>query len=279
MPHVIESTFQTPLFSPDQFPFTMHCDRLSIDYRVLPHWHEEIEILYFNSGSACAICNHEKLLCRAGDILFINSFCFHSLDNVTEFCTYYCLFVGIDILKLFHLSPANLPPYCLTTDPHVEYAAKTIVEEHEKCLINYQPIIEAQLLSTLTYITRIASTSANTPIRQSYRNQSSKMRQAIEFINENLTQKIFLTDLCDVTQLSPSRFSSIFKMYTGKTLVDYINLARCEYARNLFLTGKYSVTDCAEKAGYNNMPYFARKYRQIYGITLSQTQSNNRPVR
>ena len=261
--------FQNRIFESNQFPFTLHCDQLSNNYRVLPHWHEEIEILVFKSGEAYAICNQEKLHCRAGDVLFINSFCFHSLEHITEQCTYNCIFFGINIIENFH--SLKIPDFNLSDNPEALHALNIVIDEYENHRPEFQSLIRMQLNSSLIYIARnnqylseIYSTKKNNLL-------TKKMQQAIFYINHNLTNKISLEALCEITHLSQSRFSNVFKNYTGKTLIDYVNLSRCQYARTLYLTGKYSITECAEMSGYNSMPYFARKYRQIYGYTLSKT--------
>ncbi len=266
---VSENCFQSENFKGRQFHFLYHYDSLSVNYNVFTHWHEEIEILYFKEGTAYAICNKDKFLCKPGDILFINSYCFHSMERIDESCcSYYCFSVALDIFQNNVFSEVDLPAYFLANDEKIGRILESCMEEYDNELPGYQTTISSYMTSVLVCFGRQSSkTSADTQISVG---QSNKIRKALVYINEHLTEKIYLDELCELTELSRSRFSSIFKAFVGKSLVDYINQMRCQYARNLFLSGKYTVAECAEKAGFNNLSYFARKYRQVYGTTISQ---------
>lgn len=277
--YTIDNGFQSALFTPAQFPLVVHKDRLSVSYTVLTHWHEEVEILYFISGEARAICNQKVLHCRQGDILFIGSFTFHSLEQIDETCEYHTLSVGLDMFRAFGAASEGMPAFCLTSDKQVVRAIDAVVNEFWSRDTDYQAVVEAQLVTAYAYIRRLARDLPDGTATKHRIDQFSKMRLALDYINDHFTEKITMNELCQIARLSPSRFSTVFKNYTGRSVVDHINLMRCQYARTLFLTGNYSVTECAERAGYNNMPYFARKFRQIFGETLSQTKVDDRSRR
>lgn len=276
--YTIDDGFQSALFTPAQFPLTIHKDRLSVNYTVLTHWHEEVEILYFISGEARAICDQKVLYCRPGDVLFIGSFTFHSLERIGETCEYHTLLVGLDMFRTFGAVVEGMPAFFLTSDKQVARAIDAVVSEFWSRDTDYQAVIEAQLVIAYAYIRRLANDLPDSIVTKQTKHridQFSKMRLALDYINDHFTEKITMNELCQIARLSPSRFSTVFKNYTGRSVVDHINLMRCQYARTLFLTGNYSVTECAERAGYNNMPYFARKFRQIFGETLSQIKADD----
>lgn len=273
--HTMDSFFQSALFTPAQFPLFVHKDRLSVNYTVLTHWHEEVEILYFISGEAKAICNQKVLHCHPGDVLFIGSFTFHSLERIVETCEYHTLSVGLEMFRTFGTVSDGMPAFCLTSDAQVVRAIDAVVNEFCSRDTDYQAVVEAQLVTAYAYIRRLARDLPDSIATKRQVNQFSNIRLVLDYINDHFTEKITMNELCQIARLSPSRFSTVFKNYTGRSVVDHINLMRCQYARTLFLTGNYSVTECAERAGYNNMPYFARKFRQIFGETLSQTKADD----
>ena len=274
MEDLIIKGFQSAHFLPNQFPIAVHCDHLCDIYHVLSHWHEALEIIYFKEGCANVVCNKSNFICKPGDILFINSYSFHSFDRLPDkkICTYYCFSVNISLLESIGSNTAQFSEYIVTNNPQIEYALNTIINEKFNST-DYSPLImEMQMICVLSYFLRIESKKQTTKITGNKKLiQYGKIRTAIDYIHKNLSKTLTLNDMCEITKLSPSQFSNIFKSYTGKTFIDYTNLVRCQYARSLFLTGKYTVTECAEMVGYNNLPYFARKYRQIFGETLSQT--------
>lgn len=264
----IEGYFETEIFSGKPLPFVCHYDYLNENKKIFSHWHEAIEILFFKKGTTCAICNQEKLICKPGDVLFMNSYCFHSLENISDNCEYYCFSASLDLFKMEVNKKASvLPSYFLTSDKRVSNNLDSVAEEFENKKFGYDILITALMTAVLVYINRI-SDNKNSPAPGNTGQNSEKMRSAIIYINEHLTEPFSLDDFCKLTSMSRTHFTRIFKSFTGESLFEYINHMRCQYARNLFSTGKYTVTECAEKAGYNNISYFARKYRQFYGKTL-----------
>lgn len=268
----MEYYFQSTLFSPEDFPLCMHYDYLSSQYQVLPHWHADMEILYFTKGRANILCNENRLIGGAGDVLFCNAFCFHGLEHITDVCEYYCMTTNLHLMRTVRPSSLPMPAYYLTQDTRVTDAMETIIAEFGQKGHGHALIIEAQLLAALAYISRLSEAAA-LPVR-SGRGQPGKMHEAIAFIHQHIPDKITIADLCKIAQLSPSQFSHTFKKLTGNTPVEYINRVRCQHARNLYRTGKYTVAQCAELCGYNHMPYFARKYRQLYGEPLSRLRTS-----
>ena len=136
---------------------------------------------------------------------------------------------------------------------------------------NYEIIVEGEVISLLAYLNRISDSPDDT--KKKKHKQFDKIRAAIEYLHLNIKNEIAVEDVCEAVGLGTAQLSRLFVTYTGKTMIDYLNHVRCQYARNLFLTGNYSVRKCAEMCGFNNMSYFARKYRQIYGETLSETNN------
>lgn len=68
-------------------------------------------------------------------------------------------------------------------------------------------------------------------------------------------------------KMSVSNFSHQFKTYTGKTVSDYINHKKIQYAKELFRETGGSVAEVASKVGYFHTSSFIRKYKQEEGVT------------
>ena len=59
----------------------------------------------------------------------------------------------------------------------------------------------------------------------------------------------------------------IFKQYTGKTFISYINEIRIEKSKYLILNTDLSITEIATKVGFNNTRYYIKKFQHLQGIT------------
>lgn len=100
--------------------------------------------------------------------------------------------------------------------------------------------------------------------------QDKLLQKALIYISEHLNENISLKEVCSHCGLSVSRFSILFKQYTGKTTIDYINISRCRLACSFYVDNGYTVSESARSAGFENLSYFSRKFKEIYGCTLSE---------
>ena len=66
----------------------------------------------------------------------------------------------------------------------------------------------------------------------------------------------------------------LFKEYTDKTLISYINDLRIEKSRTLLLHTDSSVTEVALAVGFNNTSYFIKKFQQATGISPNKFRRN-----
>ncbi len=89
----------------------------------------------------------------------------------------------------------------------------------------------------------------------------------LKYIDENLTEKISLTDIGKAVHLSNDYISHIFKRETGKSVMDYVNERRMLLARNMIEGGEIALTDVAEALGYESYSYFSRVFKRYFGVS------------
>jgi AraC family transcriptional regulator of arabinose operon len=94
-----------------------------------------------------------------------------------------------------------------------------------------------------------------------------RIRTAVEYIRQNLSAAIAVTDLARVAGMSPSRLARVFKEETGQTPQQFIEERRMALARQrLALTGR-SIKEIAAEAGYDDALYFSRRFKQHAGAS------------
>ncbi len=95
--------------------------------------------------------------------------------------------------------------------------------------------------------------------------------RAVQYINENLSGEISLTQAARVASLSAFHFHRIFSVMVGETLNAYVNRVRLERAANyLIKSTAFSITEIAFACGFSSSAAFARSFRQHFGIPPSQ---------
>lgn len=73
--------------------------------------------------------------------------------------------------------------------------------------------------------------------------------------------------LCGVTGLSYSAFSREFHAVFHTNPVKFLTRTRMEHAKELLVTGRYSVTQTAELCGFQNVYYFSNVFKREVGVS------------
>lgn len=97
-----------------------------------------------------------------------------------------------------------------------------------------------------------------------------RIAYAIKYIKNNLTENISIDKLVDKACISKSHFFKVFKNTLGITPIDYITTERIKLSKILIKTSNHSISEIAYKAGFNNVSYFNKKFKEYELITPSE---------
>ncbi|HEY5562707.1 MAG TPA: helix-turn-helix domain-containing protein [Clostridiaceae bacterium] len=97
-------------------------------------------------------------------------------------------------------------------------------------------------------------------------NYSTSIKKAIEFILNNYSKDISLTDVSLYVNMSPQYLSKLFKEECGKGFVAYLNSVRIEQAKKMISEG-CKLKPLIQKLGFNNYTYFFTVFKDITGMT------------
>ena len=97
---------------------------------------------------------------------------------------------------------------------------------------------------------------------------------AVDYIYENISKRITLTDLAEVTGLNESYLSRLFKKETGVTLTDFVNNRRIRLAKHLLKTTNLQIQTIAQHCGILDFHYFCRMFKKSVGQTPTQYREN-----
>lgn len=99
-------------------------------------------------------------------------------------------------------------------------------------------------------------------------NRSDKLvEQAKRYINEHYTEKLALTEIAEVLNISAGHLSITFKKFTGTTLSDYIAYVKIEHAKELIDTHRYLMYEISDLLGFDNPYYFSKVFKKVTGIS------------
>lgn len=86
----------------------------------------------------------------------------------------------------------------------------------------------------------------------------------LTYIYNNFSKEITLKELAKAVNLTPEYLCKLFKKHNGQTINQYISDVRLRYASNLITNTEMTISDIAQKSGYNDVPHFTRAFKKKF---------------
>lgn len=99
------------------------------------------------------------------------------------------------------------------------------------------------------------------------------IQKAIDYIEENITEKIDYEEVAKRAYSSSFHFQRVFGIMCGFTLGEYIRRRRLTLAANELLSKNRKVIDVAFKYGYETSESFSRAFYKFHGVMPSQVKN------
>ncbi|QZE15235.1 AraC family transcriptional regulator [Halosquirtibacter laminarini] len=93
------------------------------------------------------------------------------------------------------------------------------------------------------------------------------INKTIDYIQIHIRQPIDLKSLAEVANISEYHFHRIFKAFIGESLGSYILRVRIESAAGYLRVSNHTLTEIAEKVGYNNQQALSKAFKRHFGVT------------
>lgn len=93
------------------------------------------------------------------------------------------------------------------------------------------------------------------------------IRQACEYIDENLNKKMTISLLAGKFFISENYLCLLFRQETGRTINDYITQQRMLKAKDLLASTPMYINEVAKEVGYLDATYFSRQFKKQFGVT------------
>ncbi len=100
------------------------------------------------------------------------------------------------------------------------------------------------------------------------RAQNKYALKALDYLSDNYSGEITLSELAKKLSISPEHLSRIFKKETGLGFNEYLSLLRLKKAESLLKLDKdMSISEVAFACGFNDSNYFCEKFKSAYGMS------------
>jgi len=95
------------------------------------------------------------------------------------------------------------------------------------------------------------------------------INQCIDYINGHLNEAIELKKIAEIANISEFHFHRIFKAYIGETVGAYISRLRLENAAQKLQITNFTLTEIAERTGYQSQYSLSKSFKRHFGVTPS----------
>ncbi len=99
-------------------------------------------------------------------------------------------------------------------------------------------------------------------------------QKSIDYIEQNLTEELDITEIAEIAALSPFYYQRIFGALCGLTVGEYIRARRMTQAAQELSGSDAKVIDVAIKYGYDSPDSFAKAFQKFLGIAPSQARES-----
>ena len=105
---------------------------------------------------------------------------------------------------------------------------------------------------------------------------NSLVKDAKEMIKSNYDNRSFSVDLiANELHVSHSYLAKIFKLKTGKTLVEYLIDVRFAAAIDMLVNTNLTARQISFNVGYNDEIHFLKQFKKKYGVTTKEYRQKN----
>lgn len=105
-----------------------------------------------------------------------------------------------------------------------------------------------------------------------------KIQQSIEYIENNLSEKLSLEDIAKAAFISKYYYHRLFHNIAGQPVMEYVRKRRLTEAARELLMGKEKIVDIALKYQFSSQEAFSRAFRKMFNISPSELRKKQQRV-
>jgi two-component system response regulator YesN len=135
---------------------------------------------------------------------------------------------------------------------------------------SYKHIAECKSSSSMSTILAGLIHSVSDCLFSSNKVNSGVVNMVMEYIHKNYNHDITLNLIANYVHLNSSYLSRVFCKMTGKTIVEVVNGARIEKAKEMLAKNEIKISEIASLVGIEDANYFSQLFRKRTGMTPSE---------
>lgn len=242
-----------------------------LKYRA-PHIHLDYELGLLLYGNLTIIMEDNSYHLKSGDIMCMNPCQIHEFASDNE-ATLLLIQVNPsyfnNIFPLIHSLNFKIP--CSKADPQnpVYNSIKSNMIKFAELFMTKDARYELKCAGILNLmfsdlIDYIPHTESSASARQSAAGKADRIRRIADYIDNNYSEKIRLSDVASLENVTATHMSHFFKDNFLMTFQEYLTKIRCEKARSLLLTTDLSLFDVSISCGFSDPKYLNSGFKRQF---------------
>lgn len=268
-----------------RFPIACYHDDL-LELPVDWHWHEELELILVSEGIAIIAVDGERYVVHEGDGFFINTGVLHgcwSYENSNcrlHSIVFHPRLVGGSPGSVFweeYLNPilnhVSFKSLFLKQEERWQKEALRALDHAWSVCVNEEKGYEFNTRSELSKFMFLIWQHLNERkeiVTEKQLRDSSRVKVMLEYIGEHYSDTITMKEIAGSASLSESECLRCFHNTIGTTPIQYLKSYRIKKAAELLSNTEEKIVDIGMACGFQDMSYFAKAFRGIYGCTPSE---------
>lgn len=269
----------TPLF-----PVACYHDNIS-EAEVPWHWHDELEILIVETGTARISVNGTDYMIKQGNGFFINAGALHGVWPEGEgtcflrSLVFHPRLVGGSVDSIIwqkYLEPLLSDPCrpCVYFDNMQEWesaALKTIQDAWQACVSEtdgFELEVRERLSRLIFLLAKNCPATEKKPSEKTLRD-GERIKIMLQYIQKHYDGELTLTKIAESAAVSENECLRCFRSMIGFTPIQYVRQVRVQKAAELLVSTDRKISDIGAACGFQEMSYFAKTFRELKGCTPS----------
>lgn len=245
----------------------------TVDYRT-PHFHQEWELIWLLDNPLTVSGGGGSFRAEKGSLLLFQPNEPHELHKIDENCTFLCLQVSPELLRL----ETDLVAQTILLNPYLGDAVASAREkllEIAEAYLNREPYSSLYCIGNacLLFYRILGAIPVRAITREeliSQQKRNKRLESLIRFVDENYMHKIRLSDFAEAEGFSMSYLSHFIKSTLNQSFQEYVNSVRVNCACKLISGGEEKLTAVCMASGFSDYRYFSAAFKRQFGMTPEQ---------
>lgn len=251
--HHRQPAFETPEHTLQQYAISISLAKHQVNAQRVLNGHRQQEYINY------------------GDVAVIPAHVYHksSWDSEAEFLVLslekeFFARVAYDSVDL---QQQEILPQFAAQDSLIQQIGLTLKSELASGEMGSRIYIESLATTLCIHILKHYSASSGTIATYSEGLSRLQLRQAVEYINQNLEKDLTLAEIAAVVGMSMYHFSRLFKQSTGFSPHQYVLNSRIDKAKRLLAITEEAIDQICQQVGFQTQSHFTNVFRKLIGTT------------